>query len=112
MKNYTRLTLIEREEISRGLAAGQTLRQIANVLARPPSAVSRELSRLRYDETSYRATFADAVAIRRRNHRRDHRLVSNKPLQEYVIEHLRLRWSPQQIAESLKLKYPVLLPVQ
>ena len=112
MKNYTRLTIIEREEISRGLAAGQTLRQIANVLARPPSTVSRELSRLRYNEASYRATFADVVAIRHRNHRSDHRLVSNRPLQEYVIEHLRLRWSPQQIAESLKLKYPTNMEMQ
>lgn len=105
MKNYKRLTLIEREEISRGLASGQTLRQIANSLARPPSTVSRELSRLRYNRTSYRATFSNEVAFLHKNHRTDHKLVNNKLLQEYVIEHIRLRWSPQQIAESLKLKY-------
>jgi IS30 family transposase len=106
MKNYTRLTLLEREDISRGLAAGHTLRQIAKTLDRPPSCVSRELSRLRYNAASYRATFANEVALRRRVHRTDHKLVTDEMLRGYVIEHLRLRWSPEQIAESLKLQYP------
>ena len=107
MKHYTRLSPVEREEISRGLAAGQSLRQIATNLARPPSTVSRELSRLRYNPVSYRATFAQEVAERRRKgHRTDHKLVQNEQLRDYVVEHLRLHWSPQQIADRLKLQYP------
>ena len=106
MKHYNRLSAAEREEISRGLAAGQSLRQIAAHLARPPSTVSRELSRMRYNRTSYRATFSHDVAVRRRSHRTDHKLVQDEWLQEFVVTHLRLHWSPQQIADRLKLQYP------
>ena len=106
MKQYTRLSLSEREEISRGLAVGHSLQHIATSLARPPSTVSREISRLRYNRTSYRATFSQEVATRRRVRRTDHKLLQNKQLQLYVVEHLRLHWSPQQIAASLKLSYP------
>src|SRR5664279_1631581 len=102
MKHYTRLSAFEREEISRGLAAGQSLRKIATNLARPPSTLSRELSRMRYNPSSYRATFSHEVALRRRSHRADHRLVQNEWMQAFVVEHLRLHWSPQQIADRLK----------
>jgi len=105
--SYTRLTLEEREEISIGFATNKTLRQIATELGRPPSTVSRELGRLRYQPTSYRATFAHDVALRRRNHRKgDSKLLSHEELREYVVEHLRLRWSPQQIEARLKIEYP------
>ena len=106
MTHYTRLSAVEREEISRGLAAGQSLRQIAARLLRPPSTVSREISRLRYNRASYRAMFAHEVALRRRAHRTDHKLVQGEWLQNFVVEHLRLHWSPQQIADRLKLEYP------
>lgn len=112
MKHYTRLSLREREEISRGLAAGQSLRQIATNLARPPSTVSREITRLRYNRDSYRGTFSQEVATRHRVRRCDHKLVTNKRLHEYVVEHLRLRWSPQQIAATLKLQYPERMDMQ
>ena len=112
MKHYTRLSATEREEISRGLATGQSLRQIATNLARPPSTLSRELSRMRYNPSSYRATFAHEVALRRRIHRLDHKLVHNERLRRYVIEHLRLHWSPQQIADRLKLGYPTDMDMQ
>jgi IS30 family transposase len=105
--NYTRLSLEEREEISRGFATKQTLRQIANSLGRPPSTVSRELTRLRYKPVSYRATFAHDVAIRKRNHHLGKaKLLRNKELRDYVIEHLRLQWSPQQIEARLRIEYP------
>lgn len=112
MKQYTRLSLSEREEISRGLAAGQSLRQIAAQLARPPSTVSREISRLRYSRASYRATFSQEVSMRRRVRRTDHKLLQNEQLRSYVVEHLRLHWSPQQIAASLKLSYPTDMDMQ
>jgi IS30 family transposase len=105
--NYTRLTLTEREEISRGFAVSMSLRQIADSLARPPSTISRELSRLRYHPASYRAIFAHDVALRRRNHRRgDAKLLNHELLRQYVVDHLRLGWSPQQIEARLKIEYP------
>jgi IS30 family transposase len=105
---YTRLSTEEREEISRGLAAGQTFGQIAKMLSREVSTVSRELSRLRYNPHSYRATFAGEIALKKKNHRKtiQPKLLRNKALQTYVITHLRLLWSPEQIAARLKLAYP------
>lgn len=105
---YTRLSSYEREEISRGLAAGQTYGQIARSLGRGVSTVSRELSRLRYNSQSYRATFATEIAAKKKNHRKKIplKLLRNKPLRIYVIKHLKLFWSPEQIAARLKILYP------
>lgn len=105
---YTRLSAEEREDISRGLAAGQTFGQLAKTLGREVSTISRELSRLRYSPRSYRATFAGEMAVKRRNHRAKMppKLVRNKALRTYVIQHLKLYWSPEQIAARLKLAYP------
>lgn len=105
---YTRLSSTEREEISRGLAAGHTLGQIAKDLGREVSTVSRELSRLRYNPRSYRATFAEEMARKKRNHRIKvpRKLVRNKRLRSYVVKHLKLFWSPEQIAARLKIEYP------
>src|SRR5215469_8894745 len=104
---YTRLSASEREEISRGLARKQTIRQIAGILARRPSTISREISRLRYTPRSYRATFAHEIARKRRNRRgkAPPKLLANERLRSYVEKHLRLHWSPQQIAARLKLAY-------
>lgn len=105
---YTRLSAQEREAISRGLAQGQSYRQIAQALARDTSTIGRELSRLRYSPASYRATFAGEMAAKKRNHRTkiQPKLLRNKPLRTYVITHLRLFWSPEQIAARLKILYP------
>jgi len=105
--NYKRLSLEEREEISRGFASSKTLRQIASELDRPPSTVSRELSRLRYNPKSYRATFAQEIAVHQRNHRKTHKLLNNERLRIYVEDKLlNEHWSPQQIAARIKLEYP------
>lgn len=105
--NYTRLRLEEREEISRGFATNKTLRQIASELERPPSTVSRELSRLRYNPSTYRATFAQEVAERKRKHPKAHKLQTNERLRLYVEDKLlNEHWSPQQIAARIKLEYP------
>ncbi len=105
---YRRLSATEREEISCSLAQGKTLGQIGRALRRPPSTISRELSRLRYNSGSYWATFAHEVACRRRNHRMrvPPKLLANDQLRAYVDKHLHLHWSPQQIAARLKLAYP------
>ena len=105
---YTRLSATEREEISRALAQGHTFGEIGRSLDREASTISRELSRLRYNTRSYRATFAAEMAAKKKNHRKTipPRLVQNKQLRAYVIKHLRLLWSPEQIAARLKLAYP------
>jgi len=105
---YTRLSSEEREEISRCLAQGQSFGQIGKKLDRKTSTISRELSRLRYNPRSYRATFAGEIAVKRRNHRVKipPKLVRNKRLRTYVITHLKLHWSPEQIAARLKIEYP------
>lgn len=105
---YTRLSAGEREDISRALARGQTFGQIAKSLGRETSTISRELSRLRYNPVSYRATFAGEMAQKKRNHRVKTlpKLLANDQLRKYVIEHLKLHWSPEQIAARLKLAYP------
>ena len=104
---YHRLTLQEREEISRGFAAGLSQNQIALALGRKPSTVSRELSRLRYRPPTYRAVFAEEVAVGKRNRRTTHKLLTNDRLRAYVeAKLLTEHWSPQQIAARIKLEYP------
>ena len=99
------LTLVEREEISRGIAARRTMRSIARTLCRAPSTVSRELSRNGgYDR--YRASAADEASWERTRRPKQCRLVGNRKLLELVDDKLGLRWSPQQIAGWLKRTYP------
>lgn len=99
------LTLTEREEISRGLAAGASIRQIAARLGRAPSTISREISRHGTRET-YRATVADARAWERARRPKQCQLAMHRPLQQVVAEKLTLDWSPEQIAGWLRVEYP------
>jgi IS30 family transposase len=104
---YTRLNAHEREEISRSLSQGQSYGQIALKLGRETSTISRELSRLRYNPVSYRATFAQEVAVRKRKHPKARKLQTNERLRSYVEDKLlNEHWSPQQIAARIKLEYP------
>ena len=99
------LTLAEREEISRGLAAGSSLRQIARALNRAPSTISREVSRNTH-QRSYRATRADENAWDRARRPKLCRLALNGRLRYIVASKLALDWSPEQIAGWLKRTYP------
>lgn len=98
------LTLADREEISRGLAAGSSLRQIARALHRAPSTISREVSR-NIDQQSYRASRADERAWDRARRPKLCRLALNGRLRCIVASKLALDWSPEQIAGWLKLTY-------
>jgi IS30 family transposase len=95
----------EREEISRGLAAGQSLRQIACGLGRAPSTVSREVRR-NGGSKGYRASRPDRRAWDRALRPKVCRLASQAPLRWDVAQKLALQWSPEQIAGWLKLQYP------
>ena len=99
------LRLEEREEISRGVAAGQSLRSIAHQLGRAPSTVSRELRR-NGGGNAYRANEADARAWQRAQRPKRCRLASYPELRWRVAQKLALEWSPKQIAEWLKRQYP------
>jgi IS30 family transposase len=100
-----RLTLEDREEISRGLAAGQSLRAIAAAVGRAPSTVSREIAG-NGGRCGYRATRSDRSAWDRATRPKRCKLARNVVLAGIVQDKLRRRWSPQQIAGWLKLTYP------
>jgi transposase, IS30 family len=100
-----RLTVVEREEISRGLAAGLSLRAIAAGLGRAPSTVSREVGG-NGGRRWYRALHADAAAWSRACRPRRTRLSSRPGLASMVEEKLALRWSPQQISGWLRRRLP------
>ena len=99
------LTLEEREEISRCLSAGESLRCIAHKLSRSPSTISREVKR-NGTRGSYRATSADAAAWSRSERPKACRLASCGRLRRSVISKLKLDWSPEQIAGWLRRTYP------
>ena len=99
------LSLGEREEISRGLIAGLSIREIASDLGRAPSTVSREINRNGGPER-YRATSADQNAWDRAQRPKPCKLVLNRPLSRRIAAKLKRKWSPQQIAGWLKREYP------
>jgi len=98
------LTLVEREEISRGVVAGQSLRWIAASLGRAPSTVSREIKR-NGGRRQYRASKADEAAWYRAHRPKTCKLAENRALARIVAEKLQLEWSPDQIAGWLKSRY-------
>jgi IS30 family transposase len=99
------LALSEREEISRGVTAGQSVRSIARLLRRPPSTVSREIGR-NGGRCGYRAIAADQAAWGRAQRPKPCKLAQNRALARVVAEKLRLEWSPYQVAGWLKRTYP------
>ena len=100
-----RLSLDEREEISRGLAAGLSLRAIAEVLGRAPSTVSREVAG-NGGRSRYRALAADRAAWTRACRPKQTKLSRWPGLRAMVEDKLELRWSPEQIAGWLRRRFP------
>jgi IS30 family transposase len=99
------LKLAEREEISRGLVSGESVRLIARRLARSPSTVSREVAR-HGGRTGYRANHADYEASVSALRPKPCRLALNGRLRKVVASKLALEWSPEQISGWLKIRYP------
>ncbi len=99
------LTLSEREEISRGIAAYQSARSMARLLGHSASTVSREIRRNGgYDR--YRAAQADEKAWVRARRPKHCKLANNARLRQAVASKLRLNWSPEQIAGWLNRAHP------
>jgi IS30 family transposase len=100
-----RLSLAEREEISRGLAGGESLRAIARRLGRASSTVSREVA-ANGGRRRYRACRADKAAVRRMRRPKVSKLASCPRLRAIVEDKLELRWSPTQISGWLVDTFP------
>src|SRR5436190_21108596 len=99
------LRLEEREEISRGIAAGRSIRRIAARLGRAPSTVSRELKR-HGGGSAYRATKADTRAWELTQRPKPCRLAAHPELRWRVAQKLAPEWSPEQISGWLKREFP------
>lgn len=99
------LTLAEREEISRAVVAGDSIRWIATSLGRAPSTISREIKR-NGGLGCYRASQADQAAWDRARRPKTCKLAERRRLAYLVAEKLRRQWSPEQIAGWLKRTYP------
>jgi len=100
-----RLSLVEREEISRGIAGGESLRHIALRLGRAPSTISREVA-ANGGRLSYRACDAHALARLSARRPKTAKLAVCPRLRRVVEAKLEKRWSPQQIADWLPRAYP------
>jgi IS30 family transposase len=98
------LTLEDREEISRGLAADHSIRGIARRLGRCPSTISREV-KANGGRAHYRAAAADRAAIERRKRPKPCKLATSPRLAGMEAK-LKAKWSPEQIAGWLKRTYP------
>lgn len=99
------LSLAEREEVSRALVAGHSIRSIATTLGRAPSTISREIRRNGGAEC-YRASHADQAAWDRAHRPKACKLALHPALAKRVADKLQQQWSPQQIAGWLMRTYP------
>ena len=103
-----RLSLAEREEISRGISAGETLRSIARRLGRAPSTVSREL-KANGERAQYRCTRAHHDAYVRARRPKTAKLVAGN-LATTVEQWMKDWWPPQEISRRLRLETPMIPP--
>src|SRR3989338_3942197 len=101
-REYRLITDAEREEISRGLAQGESISAIGNRLRRSVSTVSREVCR-NGGTSGYRSFSASRRAKASASSRRagKRRLSMEDRLRRYVFENLRKRWSPEEIAKRM-----------
>jgi IS30 family transposase len=99
------LTLAEREEISRAVVAGHSMRWIATSLGRAPSSISREIGR-NGGQGCYRASQAEQAAWDKARRPKTCKLAGNRMLAHIVANKLQVQWSPEQIAGWLQRTYP------
>lgn len=107
MKSYRHLTLSEREMLDRSVFRGMSLSDIAKAMGRHKSTLSREIARTRLGKGGYSAFNAEVVAQRKHHSaKKPKKIETNEALREYIHQHLKLQWSPEQIANRLKMEYP------
>lgn len=101
---YKHLNILEREKIQELLWQKKSIRYIAKVSGRLPSSISRELKRNFPDERKvYTPRLANERALLKRKERGRKDRLKTKEIREYVITHLKLRWSPEQISGRIKI---------
>jgi IS30 family transposase len=100
------LSVGEREEIAVGLAAGQSLREIAGRLGRAASTISRAVARDSRGRGSYRALAARGHAQYRAARPKTAKLAGNQELRRWVQGRLKQKWSPGQISVMLRRRFP------
>ncbi|MEK7217807.1 MAG: IS30 family transposase [Patescibacteria group bacterium] len=105
MNTYSRLSLGDREKICTGVWAREDFIQIAYRIRRPVSTVSREIHRNVKRPYCYSAVLAHELAEEKKHRGRKKKLDTNHMLKEYVYVKLKNEWSPEEIAERLKLDY-------
>jgi len=104
--SYMRLSLRDREEISRGIWTSEKFSVIAERIGRPASTVSREVwSKFKYS-WCYTAEKSQAISEELKARGRPKKLDTHILLKEYVYSKLKLEWSPEEIAKRIKLDYP------
>lgn len=104
---YTHLSAEERATIMLMQREGSGIREVGRYLNRSASTISRELARDLGAESPYTATLAGEQASRwRLKRRKDCKLVVGGVLFGIVVEHLKKKWSPEQVAGILKLMHP------
>ena len=102
MNKHHKITALERDQIAWCLACGITIREMARRLGRSPSSISQELKRNKTDGV-YGSIKAHQAAEARKRHSHQKYLLSRHPvLRDFVLEKLKLGWSPQQISGRLK----------
>jgi IS30 family transposase len=104
--NHKRLAPEEREAIHRYLGEGLGQNEIARILGRDKSVVSRELRPFKASGRPYSPILAQRSAERLRHGKKNRKLDTETPLWDYVLAKLRLRWSPQQISKALEEEHP------
>lgn len=100
---YQHLTIEEREKIQLMLWQKQSVRKIAKELNRSPSSISREINKSRRSDGKrfYIPRAAHERAIKKRSIRGEKKMIKNSDLKDHVIKHLKLGWSPEQIANAI-----------
>jgi IS30 family transposase len=103
---YNRLTSWEREEISLGLAVGQSVGEIARELQRSKSSIAREINQNSV-KTGYRPISAQRISQKASSSRSGgkRKLVIHRLLQQYVHEKLKQKWPPDEISVRIKVEY-------
>lgn len=101
---HKQLRVEEREEIQQGLWRKESVRSIARRLGRSHSSIIREINKnLPPEWRQYTPRLADDRAKKKRKNRGRTERLKNEPTRQYVIDHLKQRWSPEQIAGRMKL---------
>lgn len=104
---YKQITIEEREEIQKMLWEKASIREIARKLCRNPSSITREIKRNQSRERYlYRPRIAQKRADENKTHRGREDRLKNEIIRTYVIDHLKLGWSPEQISGRIRLDLP------